>query len=134
MTKIQHWENLIGETDFIKRNMQFHFILITRAILQCSNTAKFVQGQVETAELSVLCLNVTKTFCPHTVYILNYSFLKWNDVPHQHKVTFTLSMSEMIWRISWSWRKSSPCLNITGYLPPSSVLKNSCAGIRALWK
>lgn len=43
-------------------------------------------------------------------------------------------MSEMIWRMSWSCLRSSPCLKITGYMAPSSALKISLAGIRALWR
>lgn len=43
-------------------------------------------------------------------------------------------MSEMIWRMSWSCLRSSPCLKITGYMAPSSALKISLAGISALWQ
>lgn len=39
----------------------------------------------------------------------------------------------MICRMSWSCLRSSPCLKITGYMAPSSALKISLAGIRALW-
>lgn len=53
-------------------------------------------------------------------------YIKW--------VLQTLSMSEIICRMSWSCRRSSPCLKMTGYCSPSSVLKMSFAGIRALWK
>lgn len=52
---------------------------------------------------------------------------------NQSKTIRTLSMSEMICRISWSCLRSSPCLKMTGYMAPSSVLKISLAGIRALW-
>lgn len=39
----------------------------------------------------------------------------------------------MICRMSWSCLRSSPCLKMTGYMAPSSALKISLAGIRALW-
>ena len=45
----------------------------------------------------------------------------------------TLSMREMICRMSWSCLRSSPCLKMTGYTFPSSALKISLAGIRALY-
>lgn len=42
-----------------------------------------------------------------------------------------LSMSVIICRINWSWRKSSPCLKIASYSTPSVVRKVSFEGIRA---
>ena len=85
-------------------------------------------------------LSMNHTHYPWTTHIIHeqrtlsmsHTHFPWTThIIHEQR---TLSMSSIICRMSWSCRRSSPCLKMVTYWPPCAVRKVRRQGISLLWK